>query len=98
MFCGFSGAAKTITVKAAFDQMSSEQYVFLKINFSSRTTSGDFQKNIEENIDKRSLKSYGPKALGKKMIMFIDDLNMPTIDKYGTQKPNALLKFLVERN
>jgi len=32
------------------------------------------------------------------MIMFIDDLNMPTIDDYGTQKPNALLKFLVEFN
>lgn len=30
------------------------------------------------------------------MIMFIDDLNMPTIDRYGTQPPNALLKFLVE--
>lgn len=32
------------------------------------------------------------------MIIFIDDLNMPTIDKYGTQPPLALLKFLVERN
>lgn len=32
------------------------------------------------------------------MIMFIDDLNMPLIDKYGTQPPNALLKFLVETN
>ena len=32
------------------------------------------------------------------MILFIDDLNMPIIDKYGTQQPNALLKFLVERN
>lgn len=30
--------------------------------------------------------------------MFIDDLNMPKIDDYGTQSPNALLKFLVERN
>jgi len=36
--------------------------------------------------------------MGKKMVMFIDDLNMPIIDKYGTQLPNALLKFLVERN
>jgi dynein heavy chain len=86
MFCGFSGAAKTVTVQAAFDIMASmsDTYNFLKINFSSRTTSADFQKNIEENIDKKSLKSYGPKAVGKKMIMFIDDLNMPTIDKYGT--------------
>jgi len=36
--------------------------------------------------------------VGKKLVMFIDDLNMPQIDKYGTQPPNALLKFLVERN
>ena len=58
----------------------------------------DFQKNFEENIDKRSFKQYGPKAAGKQLILFIDDLNMPKIDKYGTQQPNALLKFLVERN
>lgn len=32
------------------------------------------------------------------MILFIDDMNMPIIDTYGTQAPNALLKFLVERN
>lgn len=100
MFCGFSGAAKTVTCKAAFDSMAVNHgtYTFLNINFSSRTTSKDFQKNIEENIDKRTLKQYGPKALGKKMVMFIDDLNMPIIDRYGTQLPNALLKFLVERN
>jgi dynein heavy chain len=30
--------------------------------------------------------------------MFIDDLNMPTIDTYGTQSPNALLKFLIDKN
>jgi dynein heavy chain len=36
--------------------------------------------------------------VGKKMVMFIDDLNMPKIDRYGTQSPNALLKFLVDRN
>jgi dynein heavy chain len=75
-----------------------EKYVVLTINFSSRTTSMDFQKNFEENIDKRSFKQYGPKTAGKQLILFIDDLNMPKIDKYGTQQPNALLKFLVERN
>ena len=79
MFCGFSGAAKSVTVFSAFDNMasSSEEYTFLKINFSSRTSSGDFQKNIEENIEKRSLRIYGPKAIGKKMVVLIDDLNMP---------------------
>lgn len=36
--------------------------------------------------------------MGKKLILFIDDLNMPTIDRYGTQQPNALLKFIVDKN
>lgn len=98
MFCGDSGTAKTVTVLSAFRQLDNEKYIFLNVNFSSRTTSRNFQDVVEENIDKKSLKSYGPKALGKKMILFIDDLNMPVIDKYGTQQPNALLKFLVERN
>lgn len=56
MFCGDSGTAKTVTVFSAFRQMDSEKYIFLNINFSSRTTSKNFQDIIEENIDKRSLK------------------------------------------
>lgn len=98
MFVGDSGSAKTVTIFSQFKAMSQDKYVVLTINFSSRTTSGDFQKNFEENIDKRSFKQYGPKTAGKQLILFIDDLNMPRIDKYGTQQPNALLKFLVERN
>jgi hypothetical protein len=44
MFCGFSGAAKTVTCKAAFENMAVRHgtYTFLNINFSSRTTSKDF--------------------------------------------------------
>lgn len=75
--------------------MDQDRNMFLNINFSSRTTSFDFQAIIEENIDKRTFKTYGPKASGKKMVVFIDDLNMPNIDIYGTQQPNALLHFLM---
>jgi len=42
LFCGDSGAAKTSTVYYAFSQLSSDNYVFLTVNFSSRTTSSDF--------------------------------------------------------
>ena len=35
--------------------------------------------------------------LGKKLIIFIDDLNMPQVDTYGTQQPIALLKLLLEK-
>ena len=50
---------------------------------------------MEENIDKKTFKQYGPKAAGKKMIIFIDDMNMPKIDIYGTQQPLALAHFLI---
>jgi len=95
LFCGDSGTAKTVTVQSNFKQMDQDRNMFLNINFSSRTTSFDFQAIIEENIDKRTFKTYGPKASGKKMVVFIDDLNMPNIDIYGTQQPNALLHFLM---
>lgn len=71
--------------------------MFLNINFSSRTSSLDFQNILEENIDKKTFKNYGPKASGKKMIVFIDDMNMPKIDTYGTQQPLALALFLIGR-
>lgn len=68
----------------------------LVINFSSRTTSADLQMIIEDNIDKRSGRVFGPKQPGKKMVLFVDDIHMPKVDSYGTQQPIALLKFLVE--
>lgn len=56
----------------------------------------DVQKNIESNVEKRSREIYGPPP-GKKLIVFIDDMNMPIVDTYGTQQPIALLKLLFER-
>merc|ERR1719272_1857621 len=98
MFCGESGTAKTVTCHSCFNSLDADKYVVLGINFSSRTTSMDFQKIIEENIDKRTFKTYGPKASGKKLLVFIDDMNMPKIDTYGTQQPLALAHFLIGRN
>jgi dynein heavy chain len=98
LFCGDSGTAKTVTVFSAFQQLDPETYIYLNVNFSSRTSSLDFQNIVHENIDRKSGKIFGPKTMGKKLILFIDDLNMPTIDKYGTQQPNALLKFMVDKN
>lgn len=30
-------------------------------------------------------------------MFFIDDLNMPQVDKYGTQQPIALLKLFIDK-
>lgn len=40
---------------------------------------------------------YNYFSVGKKLLVFIDDLNMPQVDTYGTQQPIALLKLLLEK-
>ena len=39
---------------------------------------------------------YGP-PVGKKLVIFIDDMNMPKVDTYGTQQPITLLLTLMSR-
>jgi dynein heavy chain len=96
LFVGESGTAKTTIILKYLSDLPSTGYSRLNINFSSRTTSADVQNNIEANVDKRSGAVYGPPT-GKKLIVFIDDLNMPKVDTYGTQQPIALLLFLIGR-
>ncbi|TMW57276.1 hypothetical protein Poli38472_003201 [Pythium oligandrum] len=96
LFVGESGTAKTVTIQNYLKDLDQQTCSALNINFSSRTSSLDVQTNIQANVDKRSGKIYGPPA-GKKLIIFIDDLNMPKVDLYGTQQPIALLHFIMGR-
>ena len=106
MFVGGTGTAKTITVqhflrninkrklKEQEDQVELE-VLSLEIIFSNRTTGLDAQKALEDNIEKRTNMLLGPPTK-KKLLVFIDDLNMPQVDTYGTQQSIAFLKFLIE--
>ena len=48
------------------------------VNFSSRTTSMDIQRNLEANVEKRTKDTYGP-PMGKRLLVFMDDMNMPKV-------------------
>ena len=48
------------------------------MNFSSRTTSLDVQRHLEANVEKRTKDTFGP-PLGKQLLVFIDDMNMPQV-------------------
>ncbi|XP_030358369.1 dynein heavy chain 10, axonemal isoform X4 [Strigops habroptila] len=93
---GESGTSKTATTQNFLSNLNKDLYLLLTINFSSRTSSLDIQRNLETNVEKRTKDTYGP-PVGKRLIVFMDDMNMPRVDEYGTQQPIALLKLLLEK-
>ncbi len=51
-----------------------------------------FLQILEGKLEKRIKNKYGP-PLSKRMITFVDDLNMPRKDKFGSQPPLELLRY-----
>jgi dynein heavy chain len=97
LYSGDVGTAKTVTIQNFLKMLPTDKFGWLGINFSSRTNSLSLQRNLEANVEKRTKDTYGPPA-GKKLMVFIDDMNMPKMDLYGTQQPIALLKLLLGRS
>lgn len=46
---------------------------------------------LEKPLEKKSGRNYGPPGT-RKLIYFIDDMNMPEVDKYGTVAPHTLIR------
>lgn len=92
---GGAGTGKTQVIKDYLATTKPEQVAYKTINFSSFTDASALQKNIESMLDKKSGKTYGS-AMNKTLIAFIDDLNMPYVDKYGTQSPIQLLRQILD--
>lgn len=54
MFVGESGTAKTVIIQKYFSSLDYAKILVLNMNFSSRTTSLDVQKSIEDSVEKRT--------------------------------------------
>lgn len=83
LFVGKAGTGKTTILKDYFAEVDPELVQTSSINFNSYTDSKALQVFLQNTIEKRVGKIYGPPT-GKKLIFFMDDLNMPKVDKYGT--------------
>lgn len=95
LYVGKAGTGKTTILKDYFAEVNPELVQTSAINFNSYTDSKALQIFMQNTIEKRVGKIYGPPS-GKKLIFFMDDLNMPRVDKYGTQSPISLVRQVID--
>ena len=100
MIAGPAGSGKTLIVQDFLDRSEAttqrdSNRLTATINCNYHTDSASLQSHLESCIDKRSGKMYGPPS-GKHLLYFIDDLNMPFQEKFGTQTPIALLRQFMD--
>lgn len=67
------------------------KWIALTLNMSARTESRQVQAAIESRLKPRGKDKFCPQE-GKRLLVFVDDLNMPAHDLYHSQPPLELLR------
>jgi dynein heavy chain len=95
LYVGSAGTGKTTIIQDYFSTLDPEATLTQAISFNSFTDSGALQLVLESQVDKRAGRTFGPPP-SKTLIYFMDDLNMPAVDRYGTQSPICLVRQIID--
>lgn len=88
-----AGVGKSVTAKSVLTTLAAGQdYVPVPLSFSAQTSSARTQEILEANLEKKRKALLGA-PVGKKVLVFVDDVNMPAPDTYGSQPPIELLRY-----
>ncbi|XP_069560973.1 dynein axonemal heavy chain 6 [Brachyistius frenatus] len=92
LFTGDTGVGKSVVARGLLNSIQENAgYLPVYINFSAQTSSARTQEIIESKLEKKRKNILGAPG-NKKLVIFVDDLNMPKLDSYGSQPPIELLR------
>uniref|UniRef100_A0A8C8AZP1 Dynein axonemal heavy chain 17 n=1 Tax=Otus sunia TaxID=257818 RepID=A0A8C8AZP1_9STRI len=95
MLVGNAGTGKSVLMWDKLGALSTDEYLVQSVPFNFYTTSAVLQAVLEKPLEKKSGRNYGPPGT-RRLIYFIDDMNMPEVDKYGTVAPHTLIRQHVD--
>ncbi|XP_055509862.1 dynein axonemal heavy chain 17-like [Leucoraja erinacea] len=91
MLAGNAGTGKSVLMGEKLNALNVEEFVIQAVPFNFYTNSAMLQAVLEKQLEKKTGRNFGP-AGTKRLIYFIDDMNMPEVDKYGTVAPHTLIR------
>ena len=99
VLCGPPGSGKTMTLFSTLRKLPNMEIVGL--NFSSATTPELLLKTFDQYCEYRKTLNgviMSPAQIGRWLVLFCDEINLPAPDKYGTQRAISFLRQLIEQN
>nr|CAB3238531.1 dynein beta chain, ciliary-like [Phallusia mammillata] len=90
MLVGNAGCGKTLLISDTLKKLT-DDYMIANVPFNYYTTPAMLQRLLEKHLEKKAGRNYGPVGT-KKLIYFLDDVNMPEVDTYGTVGPHTLIR------
>ncbi|XP_037954213.1 dynein beta chain, ciliary [Teleopsis dalmanni] len=95
MLIGAAGSGKTIIMNFKLNALPTDKYAITNVPFNFYTTSEMLQRILEKPLEKKAGRNYGPQG-SKRMLYFVDDMNMPEVDKYYTVQPHTLIRQFMD--
>ncbi|XP_060806154.1 dynein axonemal heavy chain 1-like [Amyelois transitella] len=92
---GPTGTGKTVTITSKLSRGLHKKFICEFIVFSARTSANQTQDVIDNKLERRRRGVFGPPPT-KRLVFFIDDLNMPALEVYGAQPPIELLRQFMD--